>query len=117
MRRIILDTNLLILLIVGDTDSKLITKHKRTNVFSLQDYQLLKLVLEDYQQIVVTPHILAETSNLACQISDPDKSKILQTLGVFIGVQHELQHPSKSVVNSSYFVRLGLTDSVILEIL
>ncbi len=82
-----------------------------------EDFVLLKLVLEGYQKIVVTPHILAETSNLASQIGDPDKSKILQTLGVFIDAHEEIQHPSKNAVHSSYFVRLGLTDSMILEIL
>ncbi|HEY0075965.1 MAG TPA: hypothetical protein VGB77_17830 [Abditibacteriaceae bacterium] len=117
MRRIILDTNLLVLLIVGLTDEKLISKHKRARTFVPEDFLLLQLFLQDYQQIVVTPHILAETSNLAAQIGDPDKSKILQTLGLFISVQEEIQHPSKNAVNSLYFARLGLTDSVILEIL
>lgn len=117
MKRIILDTNLLVLLVVGLTDEKLISKHKRTITFLPIDFLLLKLFLEDYQQIVVTPHVLAETSNLAAQIGDPDKSKILQTLALFIGVQEEIQYPSKSVVHASYFVRLGLTDSVILDIL
>lgn len=117
MKQIVLDTNLLVLLVVGNTDQKLITKHKRTNVFSPQDYLLLNLFLEDYPRIVVTPHILAETSNLAAQIGGPDKSRILKTLGDFIAAHQELQHHSRSVVNSPCFVRLGLTDSVILEVL
>ena len=117
MKRIILDTNLLVLRIVAITDEKLIGKHKRTRAFVPDDFLLLKLVLEDYQQIVVTPHILAETSNLVAHIGDPDRSRIMRTLGLFIGQHEEMQRASKDAVNSPYFVRLGLTDSVILEIM
>jgi hypothetical protein len=118
MKRIILDTNLLVLLVVGLADEKLISKHKRIQKnFMLEDFELLKLFLEPYQQIVVTPHILAETSNLVSLIGDPDKSRIMRILGAFIGELEEIQHPSKSAVNSPHFVRLGLTDCMILEIL
>ncbi len=117
MKRILLDTNLLVLHIVAVTDEKLIGKHKRTRAFVPDDFLLLKLVLQDYPQIVVTPHILAETFNLVAQIGDPDKSRILRTLGDFVGKHEEIQHPSKSAVNAPYFVRMGLTDSLVLEIM
>ena len=67
MKRIILDTNLLLLLVVGLTDPALIGKHKRTRSFEVTDYDLLVNVLSGYNEIVVTPHILTETSNLLSQ--------------------------------------------------
>lgn len=115
-RRIVVDTNLLVLLVVGLTDETLISTHKRTLSFVPEDFLLLRLLLEEYQQIVVTPHVLTETYNLVAQIGEPNRTHILHTLQTFIGSVEELPYPSKEAAFSSSFLRLGLTDSVILNV-
>lgn len=59
---IIVDTNLLLLALIGGTSS--IVEFKRTCGYSDADYQLLLKVIDQFEKLVSTPHILAEVSNL-----------------------------------------------------
>lgn len=59
---IIVDTNLLLLALIGGTSS--IGEFKRTRGYSDEDYQLLLKVIDQFETLVSTPHILAEVSNL-----------------------------------------------------
>ena len=90
MRQIILDSNLLVLLIVGLTDPKLIYKHKRTKSYEKEDFELLVNILSNYDQVVVTPHILTETSNLVSQIGEPTMSLLRKTLLALLKEQKEV---------------------------
>jgi len=60
MPSVILDTNLIVLLTVGMTRRDLIGKHKRNKTFTVDDFDLLCLILESYQKIVTKPSILTE---------------------------------------------------------
>ena len=57
LNKIIIDTNLLVLLVVGITERSLIQKHKRTRNFEVEDFDLLTGVLSNFDEIIVTPHI------------------------------------------------------------
>jgi len=59
---IIVDTNLLLLVIAGGTSS--IVDFKRTSGYTTDDYLLLLNVIDQFEKLVSTPHILAEVSNL-----------------------------------------------------
>lgn len=59
---ILVDTNLLLLLIVGGTPS--IKSFKRTSAYSTADYELLLRVIDQFEKLISTPHVLAEVSNL-----------------------------------------------------
>ena len=53
-----IDTNLLVLLVVGETDKALISKHRRTRAYRVEDYDLLvKLINDtDHQGVCHTEH-------------------------------------------------------------
>lgn len=53
MRRIVVDTNLLVLLVVGLTDRALIKKHKRTIEFELIDFDQLCRELANFDVVMV----------------------------------------------------------------
>ena len=61
---VLLDTNLFILLIVGLVGVKHIATHKKLKSYSEEDFKLLAATLDTCRKFVVTPHVLAETSNL-----------------------------------------------------
>jgi hypothetical protein len=118
MNCLILDTNLLILLTVGAYKPAMIDKHKRTTkVFSIEDFELLKMILGQYQKMVFLPSILVETSNLLSQIGDPDKTAILKVFAELIKRYDEVYLESQLAVQAGHFLTLGLTDSLILETL
>lgn len=116
LKEILVDSNLLVLLVVGFTDRELITRHKRTKIFEQEDYDLLVKVLARYDVIVVTPHVLAEASNLVSQIGEPALKAVRLTFSKLIQDQKEVYYSSRDSVEHPTFVRLGLTDASILQL-
>ena len=112
--KLLLDTNLLVLLVVGLTDRELILKHKRTRTFEPADYDLLLEVLTGFDTVVVTPHILAEASNLIAQIGEPTLTALRTTFAALVEAQEEVYVAARDSVRRPAFLRLGLTDTAIL---
>lgn len=117
MKQLILDTNLLVLLIVGLSNENLISKHKRTRQFNKEDFKLLRKILIQYKQIVVTPHILTETSNLISQIDEPYSSIITKKFASILSSYQENHEFGASICEHPNFIRLGITDCGILNLL
>ncbi len=114
MRSVLLDTNLLVLLIVGLYDKKLIEHHKRTNAFTSDDFDLLLKSIGGYEILWVTSHCLAEVSNLLKHTHKSQAEKLLLLLKEFISDKKE-SHVSKGVIfNDSLFLRLGIADTGII---
>lgn len=114
-----IDTQLLVLLVVGETDKALISKHRRTKAYRVEDYELLvRLINETDQQVFVTPNTLTEASNLLAQdgSEEPDRSRIYGALQALIETTEEEIVESKVATRNSNFKRLGLTDAVLLEV-
>ena len=97
------DANLLLLLVVGSTDQALIRRHRRLQVFNADDYELLVDLLSKYQQVLVTPNTLTETSNLLGQHGEPQRSRFFDTFRSLIestkrsslqAWKHQETHPS-----------------------
>lgn len=117
MNKILLDANLLVLLIVGFTDRNLILRHKKTKTFEKADYNLLVEILSRYDVIAVTPHILAEASNLVSLIGEPALSSVRLTFSNLVQTQEEFYLASKDSAKHPAFIRLGLTDASILQVI
>lgn len=117
-RRLAIDTNLLVLLVVGQVSRDLIGKHKRCQSYSVSDFEILTRLLTRFERVMVTPNSATETSNLvAYGLNDPFRSQLQSALGLILAGADEIYLPSSEVGSSSYFVRLGLTDSVWLKVL
>ncbi|MBC7811771.1 MAG: hypothetical protein H7175_11520 [Burkholderiales bacterium] len=65
---VLIDTNLLILLLVGRFDSSQITNFSNTSRYSADDHALMEAFVENFDRIITTPTILAETNSLANQL-------------------------------------------------
>lgn len=116
-RTFLIDTNLLVLLIVGATSRDYICRHKRLTAFIQEDYDVLLEIISGDQPLRVTPNILTETSNLAAYIDNPAKSQIFETFQRFISSFLEVYIPSTAAIGRWEFFRLGLTDAAVLEAL
>jgi hypothetical protein len=112
---IILDSNLLVLFVVGSTSRRLIAQHKKLRAYSASDFDLLDRMLTAARTVIPTPNTLTETSNLFGAIDEPARSKIFATFGLLIGHYSEQYVASRDVVKRREFTRLGLTDSALLE--
>ncbi len=55
---VVIDTNLMVLLVVGSASRNYISKHKRLSDYTIDDFDLLGLILSEFSDIVLLPHIL-----------------------------------------------------------
>lgn len=117
MASIVVDSNLLVLLVVGGRNRCLIEKHKRTKTFAAEDYDLLVSTLAPFSSVYLTPHIVTETSNLLAQIGEPHKSELHTFFGQLIPGYREHIEYSELIVGRAEFPALGVADSAILDLI
>ncbi len=114
-KAVLLDANLLVLLVVGSASSDYIGKHKRLQVYTDADFELLNGILAGAERIVVTPNTLTEASNLARQIHEPARSDIGRMLKIFIEKADEVFIESAKAAGHPAYQRLGITDAALLD--
>ena len=115
-KNVYLDANLLVLLVVGETDSKLIAKHRRLREFDEEDYESLARLVSHVDQILVTPNTLTEASNLLAYHREPEKSRFFEVLRILIEEHKEIVVASRVASRNTEFTRLGLADAALLEV-
>ena len=111
-----IDSNLLLLLVVGRSSRDIIAKHKRLRQFTARDYDILLDLLDGTAQVFVTPHTLAEASNLLAQHGNPERSLLFDELRCLIHESKEVIVAGTDASNHHAFKRLGLTDAALLEV-
>ncbi len=113
---VILDANVSLLVVVGLTNPDYISKHKRLQGFDKADFDTISEIIAASRGVLFTPNVLSETSNLLRYIADPIKSELVRTLKVIISSTEEKVIASKVAVSREDYLRLGLTDAVLLEL-
>ena len=114
MRSVLLDTNLLVLLIIGLYDKNLISRHKRTTQFTIDDFELLLKSIGGYELLWVTSHCLAEVSNLLKQTNKSHAQQLLIFFEKFIFDKKESHIPKEIIFKENIFMRLGVADTGII---
>jgi hypothetical protein len=112
---VILDANLLVLWVVGLASTSYISRHKRLQAYSVNDFSLLTNFLSRASRIVVTPNTITETSNLAAQIAEPARTYIFASLRALLQNTVEIYVESQRAAEHAAFPRLGITDSALLS--
>jgi hypothetical protein len=112
---ILVDSNLLLLLLVGVCDRSLIARCKRLNAYTQGDFDLLLEFCGRFRQIVTTPHLLTEVSNLF----EKNEPRILKIFFTFLS-QHvfkldEVSEKSSTLVQHKHFTHFGLADSAVAQ--
>ena len=113
---LLIDSNLLVLLIVGTVALDYVGRHRRTKKYDADDYNLLMGFTTNYRAFMTTPHVLAETSNLLGSFRGSHLERSRRLLRERIEVWNEEEAPAKSVVQDEAFARLGLTDAGICQL-
>ena len=115
--KILLDANLSILLAVGLTKREYIAEHKRLTKYDATDLDILSRLIDQSSGVIFTPNTLTETSNLARYIPEPARTEIAATLAWLIDRAEERVVASGRAVLRPEYLKLGLTDAVLLEAL
>lgn len=108
---LLVDTNLLLLYLVGAYDPERIPKFKRTMAFTVDEFLFLTTFIEVFEKIITTPNILTEISNLSGQLPEKLRSFFWKDFAGRMPDLHERYTPSTTISASDHFTRFGLTDS------
>ena len=106
-----LDTNLLLLYLVGITDQSLLITFKRVSTFEAPDIATLIKLLGKFQKLITTPHILAEASNFLTQAPQHRRRELMASLRRFAEAHQEAYQAAKELVTRDEFSALGLADT------
>ena len=113
---VVIDACLLLLLIVGSADPKLIGSHKRLkDDYSAIDYDLLILELATFTDVVTVSFVLAEAYNLAKQIQGPAFTQVNRAFRVLVEGSLEIPISASVCVRQAEFNFLGLADTALLR--
>src|SRR6266481_5074076 len=61
----LVDSNLLVLFLVGMVNKRRILDFKRTQDFTIDDFELLKRLITWFGKLIATPHVLSQVSDLS----------------------------------------------------
>jgi hypothetical protein len=115
---VVVDANLLTLLIVGTTSVDYIESHKRLAAdFVADHFRLLVELIGLFSEIILLPHIIAETSSIVRQVRNPMRSRIQNTLKKLIETTTEFPVASVYGAQRGEYQLLGITHAVILHLL
>ncbi len=113
--RFLIDTNLLVLLVVGNVNPDLIAKHRRLEGYTFSDYEVLIGPVNLVDRVFLTPNTLTKASNLLGQHGEPERTLLMDGLRALIEGGNEIVIASAQASANPAFPSLGLTDAVLLE--
>jgi predicted nucleic acid-binding protein len=109
---LLVDTNLLVLFVVGAVNPDRISTFKRTSRYTTADHELLLRVLAEFKAWYMVPHVLAEVSNLI-DLRGDERQQALGFLKGTISLLTEAEMPSARAAEDVLYLELGLVDAAI----
>lgn len=108
---ILLDTNILLLLLVGLCNPSYIKDCKRIKKYTEDDFRLLLGIVKSFSRLIVTPHILAEVSNFSDKMFRG--KQLPQYFSVFVKnltESKESYHEKKYILKNKFLPKVGVAD-------
>jgi hypothetical protein len=113
----LVDSNLLLLYLIGKCDTRIIQRFTRTRKYTVADFELLNKVLDRvFETVITTPNILTEVSNLATKLCESERPCFFDAMRKHVGVLDERFCQSNLAFADRQFRTLGLTDAVVLTL-
>jgi predicted nucleic acid-binding protein len=109
---LLVDTNLLVLFVVGAVNRDRIKTFKRTSQHTQEDYDLLLRIRAEYRTLYTVAHVLAEVSNLT-DLTGPERQQARSILKEAILLLTEAEMPSARAAEDVLYPKLGLVDASI----
>ena len=112
----LLDSNLLVLFLVGNGSPSRVGHQRRLKQYDLDDLTRLNDIVEYFQRHVSLPNVLTEASNLIGSGKQEIAPGAASALATYCREIHEIYADSSNVVDLPQYQQLGLTDSAVLWI-
>lgn len=112
---LLVDTNLLVLWVVGSVNRRRIRTFKRTRQYDDSDYDLLNRVIADFgRRLFTVAHVMAEVSNL----TDLPGEELGRSRALLKGALNRIEEPTLPSVRAAderNYQTLGLADAAIIS--
>ncbi len=113
---LIIDTNLLLVMIIGGIDEgRYIEKSKRLGAFCIEDYKKLWEITKDYKEVLITPYIAAEVSNLI-DLDDQARMRVFELAREIFSFFKQAESLIFDDCKGDFFLKFGLTDNSIIRL-
>lgn len=112
-RGIVVDTNILLLLVVGGVRRSLVSEYQRTQIYDESDYDILHRLLSKFNRVITTAHIITETSNLLGKLSGKNYARAQSVLGEFMLRSNESAATNTEIAGQDSMLEVGVTDCAI----
>lgn len=103
---VLIDTNILLLYLVGSSDLNMIRGFKRTSNFTEDDFNLISNFIKYFDFRITTPHVLTEVSDFI-----DNRQNLQAVLKVFIKNSKEVFIESLELSKKDTFLKFGLADT------
>ena len=113
---VVVDTNLLLLMLVGRYDPKKLPAFRSTQKYSIRILEILEDLASLFRKIYATSNILTEVDNLSRQVAKAEWNGIGTALQTFAQETTEVQFPSNQLLAHEAHRGIGVTDCSILEL-
>lgn len=112
---IIIDTNSLIILVLGLIDPNQKNSHRRTSIYDKKDFYFLIEKIQDLKNLIIFPNVWTELDNLLNGFSGKLKNDYINQLRFLSKTSTESFMSSNKAFELHSIYDLGLTDSIILK--
>lgn len=121
MTDLLIDTNSLVLYILGSTNPNYLKsnrKHARISAFDQRHYDLINGLIQTHDRLITSPNVWTEVDNLCTNyIHGDDKYTYINIMKVIINQSVEKYIETKeSISDPTQFYHIGITDSIILKL-
>jgi hypothetical protein len=121
-KKVLLDSNLLVVLLTGAFDASLFGRFKRVSRFTADAYDFLVRFVRSFSTLLTTPHILTEVSNLANSLQGWQKVGWIENFAALIssdgsaGRLREHWSPASNLAQTTEFSAFGITDAALSDL-
>jgi len=114
---ILVDTNLLLVLLIGETRPELLTSFGRTSKYTPDDFHLLQEIVERIRVRWTSPAILTEVTNLVDKLKGKDRFRFLELLSFIMASSKEGHVPAADIAGTWQLCKYGYSDTTSLKLL
>ena len=114
--KVLLDTNLFIVFIIGSIDINLIPKVGRLGAYRKDDYNLILNIINASEKLVITNSIVTETCNLLDSINNNYGYKIFKLMIEFLKKAQDKTNNMIEILENPVFIKFGFTDAEVVHL-
>ena len=113
---IVIDSNALVVLILGLIDESLLGKHKTASVYTRDDFYKLLSVIQNFENLLVLPNIWTEVDNLLNNFGGNYRRNYVLKMREVVSKSSAKYLKTRFATATYLFENIGLTDALIIEI-